>query len=231
MDIQMGWGQYSCKDVGAANIPGYKKRAYYNYNTEWIRTGKSKYNSYSLIVVVYQNPGHIDDVLTSLYIRQRDDDTIHPITRNILERYIPSDSSTVNLVDIGGVTYVKGLRLNYRGFYRPITVSNVDQAYGAYVAAKWFDEMIWQTIYPSVNSREAAKEVIQAYRRFNINCWDISSGKFKKSNEENLNKIKELKHKIAVQYGQMEVSANASADAMNELSEKWGIEVDLSSDD
>lgn len=219
----MGWSSYKCSDAGAISIPGYHKRAYFKCDGEWLcYKSNDNYTIYNLVVVIYQNDKDWMDVLTELYIRESD--KITPIPRNIIERYLELHPG-MELVGIGGRCYIKGRDCTGNGSIRMDTLTD---SVGVDFAIDCFKELLWQFLYPKVNSIESAKEVVKAYHRFTTNDWYMKSDRYTFSKLKLMEEIKQERKKIERETASMDTCANESAEALNELSEKYGIEVDLS---
>lgn len=220
----MGWSSYKCSDAGAISIPGYHKRAYFKCDGEWLcYKSNDNYTIYNLVVVVYQNDKDYLDVLTELYIRESDKKPT-PIPRNIIERYLELHPG-MTLVGIGGRCYIKGRDCTSND---PIRMDTLNDSVGVDFAIDCFKELLWQFLYPKVNSIESAKEVVGTYHRFTMNDWYMKSDRYTSSKLKLMEEIKRQRKKIERETASMDTCANESAEALNELSEKYGIEVDLS---
>lgn len=100
-------------------------------------------------------------------------------------------------------------------------------AIGARFLVDNFEHILWQYLFPKVNSISAAEEVVTSYHNFICNYFDEVDNPFKENKNDVLNEIQKLKSKIAKIQSQIDRNANESADALNELSEKFGIEVEI----
>lgn len=206
------WREFECSDAVAINIPGYRKQLYINYDLKKIYINSTYgYSKYSPVVVIYQNQNNLmDDVLIEFYIHNYESNTTTPIPRDIICRYLelyPDFSS----VDIDG-----------RCFFKCMNDISV-----LLFAAGHFGELLLQFLYPKINSVDASKEVIESYNRFVKNISAIKDKKYESFKVDVMNEIEFDREKIDEQMSLIDTCANNSADALNELSEKFGIEVEL----
>lgn len=208
----MTWRSFKCSEASAINIPGYRKRAYCGSGgTKIYNESTDDYSKYSPVFVIYKNKNNMmDDVLTEFHIHNSKSNTTTPIPRNIIERYLKLYPE-LSLVDIDGRFFIKGM-----------------DAYSRFEFAFYnFDELLWQFLYPKVNSIDSAHEVVDAYYNFITKIHYLKEDRFTSIKLNLMDKIKEERQKIEEQMSLIEDCAIRSADALNELSEKYGIEVEL----
>ena len=206
------WSEFECSDSVAINIPGFRKNAYIHHDMPNAPTNLIYLCiNYSPVVVIYQNPNNkMDDVLIEFHIHNYESNTTKPIPRNIIERYL-EPYPELSLVDIDGRCFVEFM----------------NDIFGLEFASKHFLELLFQFLYPKINSIDASKEVIEAFDRFVRNISSIKEEKYELNKRQLMDKIKEERKIIEEQLSLIEDCATRSADAMNELSEKYGIEVVL----
>ena len=152
------------------------------------------------------------DSLLEFHIHNYESNTTTPIPRRIICRYFDSKLySDCSLVNIYGRCFVKGM--NYQ--------------VGLRFAYANFVELLLQFLYPKINSIDSVNEVIKAYYRLTSNKIDIKNDRYTSSKVNLMNEIKKLRKYIEKQMSIIDTCASRSADAINELSEKFGIEVEL----
>ena len=210
----MTWRSFKCSEASAINIPGYRKRAYcVSGGTKIYNKSTDDYSKYSPVFVIYKNKNKnnmTEDVLVEFHIHNSKPNTTTPIPRNIIERYLKLYPE-LSLVDIDGRCFIKGM-----------------DAYSRFEFASYnFDEILWQFLYPKVNSIDSAHEVVDAYYNFITKIHYLKEDRFTSIKLNLMDKIKEERQKIEEQMSLIEDCAIRSADALNELSEKYGIEVEL----
>ena len=218
LDVGKIWREFECSDEVAINITGYQKRAYiyYERQTIYIKSTYTKstygHSKYNIVVVIYQNTDNMMDSLLEFHIHNYESNTTTPIPRRIICRYFDSKLySDCSLVNIYGRCFVKGM--NYQ--------------VGLRFAYANFVELLLQFLYPKINSIDSVNEVIKAYYRLTSNKIDIKNDRYTSSKVNLMNEIKKLRKYIEKQMSLIEDCAIRSADALNELSEKYGIEVEL----
>ena len=213
LDVEKIWREFECSDEVAINITGYQKRAYIYYERQKIYI-KSTYChlKYNIVVVIYQNTDNMMDSLLEFHIHNYESNTTTPIPRRIICRYFESklyfDCSLVNIYGrcfVKGMNYQVGLRFAYANFV----------------------ELLLQFLYPKINSIDSVNEVITSYYRLASNKIDIKNDRYASSKVNLMNEIKKLRKYIEKQMSIIDTCASRSADAINELSEKFGIEVVL----
>lgn len=213
LDVEKIWREFECSDEVAINITGYQKRAYIYYERQKIYI-KSTYChlKYNIVVVIYQNTDNMMDSLLEFHIHNYESNTTTPIPRRIICRYFESklyfDCSLVNIYGrcfVKGMNYQVGLRFAYANFV----------------------ELLLQFLYPKINSIDSVNEVITSYCNFITKTNYIKEDRFTSIKLNLMDKIKEERQKIEEQISLIEDCAIRSADALNELSEKYGIEVEL----
>ena len=207
----MTWRSFKCSEASAINIPGYRKQAYCGSGgTKIYNKSTDDYSKYSPVFVIYKNKNNMDDVLVEFHIHNSKSNTTTPIPRNIIERYLKLYPE-LSLVDIGGRFFIKGM-----------------DAYSRFEFASYkFDELLWQFLYPKVNSIDSAHEVVDAYYNFITKIHCLKEDRFTSIKLNLMDKIKKERQKIEEQMALIEDCAIRSSDALNELSEKYGIEVEL----
>ena len=208
----MTWRSFKCSEASAINIPGYRKQAYCGSGgTKIYNKSTDDYSKYSPVFVIYKNKNNMmDDVLVEFHIHNSKSNTTTPIPRNIIERYLKLYPE-LSLVDIDGRFFIKGM-----------------DAYSRFEFASYkFDELLWQFLYPKVNSIDSAHEVVDAYYNFITKIHCLKEDRFTSIKLNLMDKIKKERQKIEEQMALIEDCAIRSADALNELSEKFGIEVEL----
>lgn len=218
LDVGKIWREFECSDEVAINITGYQKRAYiyYERQTIYIKSTYTKstygHSKYNIVVVIYQNTDNMMDSLLEFHIHNYESNTTTPIPRRIICRYFDSKLySDCSLVNIYGRCFVKGM--NYQ--------------VGLRFAYANFVELLLQFLYPKINSIDSVNEVIKAYYRLTSNKIDIKNDRYTSSKVNLMNEIKKLRKYIEKQVSIIDTCASRSADAINELSEKFGIEVVL----
>ena len=233
--LKSEWLSISADKVNALDIKGYRRRAYYYnefFNTYIGWNAEIQYNRF--ILIVYQNENDLMceiRCMGSSYSSEPDTTTIDPdIIRkfyNGLRGSWRCDFVNSRIEEIEGRMFIHGIETNtpIRSYYGKYTIGRMFagmlvESYGNQlcVAIRWNEKL------PTFS------DICDVCRRLSsmvYNANGIKNNFYGCKKKSMSDMISHLRKEIAELNGKMEKICELSANAMNTLSEKYGIEVSI----
>ena len=231
LPLEPKWLSISADKVNALDIKGYRRRAYYYnefFNTYVGWNAETQYDRF--ILIVYQNENDLMceiRCMESSYSSEPDTTTIDP---NIIRKFydvLRGEFVNSRIEEIEGRMFIHGIETNtpIRSHYGKYSIGRMFagmlvESYGSQlcVAIRWNEKLPTFSDICDVCSRLSSMV-------FNANeikeNWRVSEKK------NLLDDISLYRKEIDELNGRMEEICELSANAMNTLSEKYGIEISI----
>lgn len=231
LPLKSEWLSISADKVNALDIKGYRRRAYYYSAFFYTYIGwkeKSHYDRF--ILIVYQNENDLMceiRCMGSSYSSEPDTTTIDPDIIRKFYNGLRGDFVNSRIEEIEGRMFIHGIEPNtpIRSHYGKYTIERMFagmlvESYGSQlcVAIRWNEKLPTFSDICDVCSRLSSMV-------YNANGIKNNFYGCKKKSMSDM--ISHLRKEIAELNGKMEKICELSANAMNTLSEKYGIEISI----
>ena len=225
------WVSIPANIVDALDIKGYRRRAYYCCKFFYTYTGWNETSSYDrFVLIVYQNENDLMceiRCMGSSYSSEPDTTTIDPVIIRKFYDVLRGDYVNSRIEEIEGRMFIHGIEPHtpIRSHYGKYTIGRMFagmlvESYGSQlcVAIRWNEKLPTFSDICDVCSRLSSMV-------FNAN--EIKENWHVREKKNLLDDISSYRKEIDELNGRMEEICELSANAMNTLSEKYGIEISI----
>lgn len=233
------WCFINKEQAGAIDIPGYKSRSYVNYYTSTDLTSVDLEGRWYPGVTVYICKS--GNTLFEFFARNRWTDKcvyLKPeVSATILSQVdlnavIPSytsnrDMFALHINQYGNHVLALVHEAVWSG-YGDVKLSNIEHSLPGGLVDEYSNEIVCAAAFPdAVKDLESAREVFKAVSEYSSSSKMLESDYYEKEKKSRFELINFQQNKIKELQTQLDNICEGSADALNILSDKYGIEVVL----